>query len=44
MRRISTMNLMLHGVDAPDVRYLDSISKKQHRLGQVRRHLGKPPV
>lgn len=27
MLRISTMNLMLHGVDAPDVRYLDSVSK-----------------
>ncbi len=27
MLRISTMNLMLHGVEAPDVRYLDSISK-----------------
>lgn len=27
MLRISAMNLMLHGVDMPDVRYLDSISK-----------------
>jgi type I restriction enzyme M protein len=27
MLRISAMNLMLHGVDKPDVRYLDSISK-----------------
>ena len=28
MLRISAMNLMLHGVDSPDVRYLDSISQK----------------
>lgn len=28
MLRISAMNLMLHGIDAPDVRYLDSISQK----------------
>lgn len=25
--RISTMNLMLHGVEKPDVRYMDSVSK-----------------
>lgn len=27
MLRISAMNLMLHGIDAPDIRYLDSISQ-----------------
>ena len=27
MLRISTMNLMLHGVEKPDVRYMDSVSK-----------------
>lgn len=34
MLRISTMNLMLHGVDAPDVRYLDSISKNNTVSGK----------
>ncbi len=28
MLRISAMNLLLHSVDAPDVRYLDSVSKQ----------------
>ena len=43
MLRISTMNLMLHGVDAPDVRYLDSISKSNTVSGKYDVVLANPP-
>ena len=43
MLRISTMNLMLHGVDAPDVRYLDSISKNNTVSGKYDAILANPP-
>ncbi len=37
------MNLMLHGVDAPDVRYLDSISKSNTVSGKYDAILANPP-
>lgn len=43
MLRISTMNLMLHGVDAPDMRYLDSISKNNTVSGKYDVVLANPP-
>lgn len=43
MLRISAMNLMLHGVDAPDVRYLDSISKNNTMRGKYDVVLANPP-
>ncbi|MEI3377279.1 MAG: class I SAM-dependent DNA methyltransferase [Coriobacteriales bacterium] len=43
MLRISTMNLMLHGVDAPDVRYLDSISKNNTVRSKYDIILANPP-
>ncbi len=43
MLRISSMNLMLHGVDAPDVRYLDSISKNNTIRGKYDVILANPP-
>ena len=43
MLRISTMNLMLHGVNAPDVRYLDSISKSNTVSGRYDVILANPP-
>lgn len=43
MLRISTMNLMLHGVDAPDVRYLDSISKNNMTANKYDVILANPP-
>ena len=43
MLRISTMNLMLHGVDAPDVRYLDSISKNNTFSDKYDVILANPP-
>ena len=43
MLRISTMNLMLHGVDAPDVRYMDSISKSNTVRSRYDVILSNPP-
>lgn len=43
MLRISTMNLMLHGVDSPDVRYLDSISKNNTVRSKYDVVLANPP-
>ncbi len=43
MLRISTMNLMLHGVEAPDVRYLDSISKNNTVSNKYDVVLANPP-
>ncbi len=43
MLRISAMNLMLHGVDAPDVRYLDSISKNNTVTAAYDVILANPP-
>ena len=43
MLRISAMNLMLHGVDMPDVRYLDSISKNNTVRGKYDCILANPP-
>ena len=43
MLRISAMNLMLHGVEAPDVRYLDSISKNNTVCGKYDVILANPP-
>lgn len=43
MLRISTMNLMLHGVENPDVRYLDSISKNNTVRDKYDLILANPP-
>ena len=43
MLRISAMNLMLHSVDQPDVRYLDSISKNNTVRGKYDVVLANPP-
>ena len=43
MLRISAMNLMLHGVDMPDVRYLDSISKNNMASSKYDTILANPP-
>lgn len=43
MLRISAMNLMLHGVGAPDVRYLDSISKNNTAKSKYDVILANPP-
>lgn len=43
MLRISAMNLMLHGVDMPDVRYLDSISKNNMARSKYDTILANPP-
>ena len=43
MLRISAMNLMLHGVDMPDVRYLDSISKNNTTRSKFDCILANPP-
>ncbi len=43
MLRISAMNLMLHGVEAPDVRYLDSISKGNTVCSKYDVVLANPP-
>lgn len=43
MLRISTMNLILHGVDAPDICYLDSISKNNAVSGKYDVILANPP-
>ncbi len=43
MLRISAMNLMLHSVDQPDVRYLDSISKNNTVRGKYDVTLANPP-
>lgn len=43
MLRVSAMNLMLHSVDQPDVRYLDSISKNNAVRGKYDVVLANPP-
>ena len=43
MLRISAMNLMLHGVDAPDIRYLDSVSQKNNISSKFDVILANPP-
>ena len=43
MLRISAMNLMLHEVEAPDIRYLDSISQKNGISGKFDVILANPP-
>lgn len=43
MLRISAMNLMLHGVDAPDVRYLDAVSQKNQVSSKFDVVLANPP-
>lgn len=43
MLRISAMNLMLHGVEEPDVRYMDSISKNNTVRGKYDVVLANPP-
>jgi type I restriction enzyme M protein len=43
MLRISAMNLMLHGVDMPDVCYLDSISKNNSTRSKFDCILANPP-
>ncbi|MDY3129776.1 MAG: class I SAM-dependent DNA methyltransferase [Berryella intestinalis] len=43
MLRISAMNLMLHSVDQPDIRYLDSISKNNTVHGKYDVILANPP-
>lgn len=43
MLRISAMNLMLHGVDAPDVRYLDAVSQKNQVSSKFDVILANPP-
>lgn len=43
MLRISTMNMLLHGVDMPDIRYMDSISKSNTIRGKYDLILANPP-
>lgn len=43
MLRISSMNLMLHEVEAPDVRYLDSVSQKNDISDKFDVILANPP-
>ena len=43
MLRISAMNLMLHEVASPDVRYLDSVSQKNDISGKFDVILANPP-
>ena len=43
MLRISAMNLMLHEVTSPDVRYLDSVSQKNDISGKFDVILANPP-
>lgn len=43
MLRISSMNLMLHEVEAPDVRYLDSVSQKNDISNKFDVILANPP-
>ena len=43
MLRISAMNLMLHEVEAPDVRYLDSVSQKNNISSKFDVILANPP-
>ena len=43
MLRISTMNLLLHGVELPDVRYMDSVSKNNTINGKFDLILANPP-
>ena len=43
MLRISTMNLLLHGVELPDVRYMDSVSKNNTIHGKFDLILANPP-
>lgn len=43
MLRISTMNLMLHGVENPDVRYMDSVSKNNVVTNKFDVILANPP-
>lgn len=43
MLRISAMNLMLHGVENPDIRYLDSISKSNAICSKFDAVLANPP-
>ncbi|NPD31855.1 SAM-dependent DNA methyltransferase [Eggerthellaceae bacterium zg-997] len=43
MLRISAMNMMLHSVDMPDIRYMDSISKNNTIRGKYDLVLANPP-
>jgi type I restriction enzyme M protein len=43
MLRIGAMNLMLHGVDAPDVRWQDSVSDQNSDTGKYSLCLANPP-
>lgn len=43
MLRISAMNLLLHGIDYPDIRYLDGISKNNIIKNQFDVILANPP-
>lgn len=43
MLRISTMNMMLHSVEMPDIRYMDSVSKNNTIRGKFDLILANPP-
>ena len=43
MLRISAMNLMLHSIEAPDIRYMDSISKANTIRSKYDKILANPP-
>lgn len=43
MLRISAMNMLLHSVDMPDIRYLDSVSKNNTIRGKYDLILANPP-
>ena len=43
MLRISAMNLMLHSIEAPDIRYMDSISKTNTIRSKYDKILANPP-
>lgn len=43
MLRISTMNMMLHGIDNPNIRYLDSLSEQNKEEEKYTLVLANPP-
>ena len=43
MLRISTMNMLLHSVEMPDIRYMDSVSKSNTIQGKFDLILANPP-
>ncbi len=44
MLRIGSMNMLLHGIENPDIRYRDSLAEDQRRRGAVHACPGQPTV